>query len=711
MPRPRGAQRLYLAMFPRMWTWTLIAEFAVYGLVLVWAYSTVGVPFWTTELNRVCEAEPRCIQELKPDRSLLPGGRVDQSDGQTREFRSNLHLIVAAGAALSLIGRFVRAFVAPVIDPFLAGPTARVSPSSTAGSIDAPPVSAEAIAALPLSPTMVGWFVAAGALYAWQVAGSDSLAILAVIVVQWALTRAVITAARALNSTTSSSSSSLWLLRVAGPLVAWAWAFGVKMAAEPYRHTAIFRPVAATLAMGLDPWLADHVNNAGDWLERHRTGVRWWALYGLALLRLISWSIDTLWAAQRDRTSDSDRTNDSDRIRDSDRTSDGRPTDVDTRKAVTSSNDGDGPTGYAARTLVSHSSRDHSSLIALVAYVAHPPGLVAGPVSSFNAWLSHLKQPTSLYSLPSLLIMAARTAAIVGLHEVVISFVPFHAVAKHGAYRMLDPVGLAVFGYTAVVMIWLKFLMIWRIFRLWALADGFEVPENMRRCVSNNYSLIEFWRSWHRSFNLWIVRYIFIPIGGSRSGLLRTIVNTSVVFVFVALWHDVDWKLLIWGWAIGLLFAPELGARALVAPGSGKLAWVREQPWFRHVVALGAAANIAFMITVNVIGYTALGGEGTRKLLADLLDKGGISVVLASTAALFCAGQVMLLIRAGEEAAHGAVKEDWRGEFPPQAPSDDDADHDSEAALDHGLPSAGSVTETDAGRRRTARASSEAPLH
>ena len=30
----------------------------------------------------------------------------------------------------------------------------------------------------------------------------------------------------------------------------------------------------------------------------------------------------------------------------------------------------------------------------------------------------------------------------------------------------------------------------------------------MIRCMANNYSTMGFWRSWHRSYNLWIVRYI-----------------------------------------------------------------------------------------------------------------------------------------------------------------------------------------------------------
>ena len=46
--------------------------------------------------------------------------------------------------------------------------------------------------------------------------------------------------------------------------------------------------------------------------------------------------------------------------------------------------------------------------------------------------------------------------------------------------------------------------------------DGVEVVENLPRCVSNHYSLIGFWQLWHCSFNRWLVRYLYVPLGGRR---------------------------------------------------------------------------------------------------------------------------------------------------------------------------------------------------
>jgi len=36
---------------------------------------------------------------------------------------------------------------------------------------------------------------------------------------------------------------------------------------------------------------------------------------------------------------------------------------------------------------------------------------------------------------------------------------------------------------------------------MFALWDDVEAPENMNRCINNNYCFEGFWRSWHRGFN------------------------------------------------------------------------------------------------------------------------------------------------------------------------------------------------------------------
>ena len=67
-----------------------------------------------------------------------------------------------------------------------------------------------------------------------------------------------------------------------------------------------------------------------------------------------------------------------------------------------------------------------------------------------------------------------------------------------------------------------------------ALWDDIEVPENMNSCIYNAVSFEEFWRGWHTGLNMWLIRYIYIPLGGKKN--LTIAVFTT--FTFVAFWHE-----------------------------------------------------------------------------------------------------------------------------------------------------------------------------
>ncbi len=57
----------------------------------------------------------------------------------------------------------------------------------------------------------------------------------------------------------------------------------------------------------------------------------------------------------------------------------------------------------------------------------------------------------------------------------------------------------------------------------------------------------EFWRRWHVSLSSWFKDYLYIPLGGSRKGLIRKYGNLMVVFLVSGLWHGAAWTFVIWG--------------------------------------------------------------------------------------------------------------------------------------------------------------------
>ena len=58
--------------------------------------------------------------------------------------------------------------------------------------------------------------------------------------------------------------------------------------------------------------------------------------------------------------------------------------------------------------------------------------------------------------------------------------------------------------------------------------------------LSQSYG--EFFRRWHISLNRWFTSYVYIPLGGSRRGTARRMLNTLIVFTLCGLWHGARWN-------------------------------------------------------------------------------------------------------------------------------------------------------------------------
>lgn len=66
-------------------------------------------------------------------------------------------------------------------------------------------------------------------------------------------------------------------------------------------------------------------------------------------------------------------------------------------------------------------------------------------------------------------------------------------------------------------------------------------------------SIRDFWKRWHVSLTKFLTKYIYIPLGGSRKGMVFTYVNTLIVFIISGLWHGANWTFVLWGVLHGLL--------------------------------------------------------------------------------------------------------------------------------------------------------------
>ena len=70
--------------------------------------------------------------------------------------------------------------------------------------------------------------------------------------------------------------------------------------------------------------------------------------------------------------------------------------------------------------------------------------------------------------------------------------------------------------------------------------------------------IAEFWRRWHISLSSWFRDYLYIPLGGSRSGIYKSIRNIFIVFIVSGFWHGANWTFLAWGALNAVYFLPLL---------------------------------------------------------------------------------------------------------------------------------------------------------
>ena len=106
---------------------------------------------------------------------------------------------------------------------------------------------------------------------------------------------------------------------------------------------------------------------------------------------------------------------------------------------------------------------------------------------------------------------------------------------------------------------------------------GFRFLENFNYPYISR-SITEFWRRWHMSLSVWFRDYVYIPLGGSRRGKARQIINIAIVWALTGFWHGASWNFIVWG----VYFAALLIAEKLF------LLKILEKAWkpFAHVYAL-----------------------------------------------------------------------------------------------------------------------------
>ncbi len=106
---------------------------------------------------------------------------------------------------------------------------------------------------------------------------------------------------------------------------------------------------------------------------------------------------------------------------------------------------------------------------------------------------------------------------------------------------------------------------------------GLNLPENFNDPYCAR-SITDFWRRWHMTLSQWFRDYIYIPLGGSRRGRPRQILNLLIVWGLTGLWHGASWSFALWGLYFAVLLIVEKLVLARILN--------RLPAFFRHIYAL-----------------------------------------------------------------------------------------------------------------------------
>ncbi len=189
--------------------------------------------------------------------------------------------------------------------------------------------------------------------------------------------------------------------------------------------------------------------------------------------------------------------------------------------------------------------RAEKSPVAFGAYVSLFPQLIAGPIVRYSDVASELKERTHSVSDAA----AGARRFVAGLAKKVLLANPagalFHTLAAYpadelsfsGAWLALLAFAFQIYfdfsGYSDMAV------GLGRVF-------GFRFPENFNYPYTS-ISFTDFWRRWHITLSTFFKEYVYIPLGGNRKGIFRTVLNLFAVWLLTGLWHGAAWNFILWG--------------------------------------------------------------------------------------------------------------------------------------------------------------------
>ena len=195
------------------------------------------------------------------------------------------------------------------------------------------------------------------------------------------------------------------------------------------------------------------------------------------------------------------------------------------------------------------------SFYKLLLYISFFPQLIAGPIVRYQSIEAQIAQRRVDFNKFS----EGTARFIAGLGKKVILANTFAETVDR--IFVMDPGELGTFAaWYGIVLYGMQIYFDFSGYSDMAIGMGkmfgFDFQENFRMPYGA-VSIREFWRRWHISLSEWFKEYVYIPLGGSRHGLVRTCVNLFIVFLVTGIWHGAGWNFIVWGMIHGVFIILE----------------------------------------------------------------------------------------------------------------------------------------------------------
>ncbi|XP_071404147.1 protein-cysteine N-palmitoyltransferase HHAT isoform X3 [Pithys albifrons albifrons] len=186
----------------------------------------------------------------------------------------------------------------------------------------------------------------------------------------------------------------------------------------------------------------------------------------------------------------------------------------------------------------------------MLAYVFYYPTFHNGPLMNFDEFSKQMRRQEAFSVKSNLSILIVGIIRIFFwwcLAELMIHLMYIHALyssalpLESASYWALGGLALA-----QVLFFYVKYLVLYGVPALLLQMDGLKPPA-LPCCVSLMHSFTKMWRSFDVGLHRFLVRYIYVPMGGSQSSLLGMLFSTALTFAFISYWHGGQSYLWYWG--------------------------------------------------------------------------------------------------------------------------------------------------------------------